>query len=343
MRAPQLLKQSAGEIRQAYLQQYLKLFLRRVHPDLFQHHPKEQLQNSNSLQDLLPLVHAVKDPASKHADSSTSKAVEESTAKFLFYYRGKKPQPATESTAPDQSSSKSTSTKLVAVEHTLPLISTKISNSQESSLNVKTEALERELKSWQMVQSFLGLCKKVGVPIKDSDQEDINRHVQESEEATTKSDSKRRVPQKPLGEIFQEELQNSFSGSDGYIGARSTSGEEHSTHSILGKIGGSAPALDAQSMIRSNPLLFKSPEVSKAKLSKLVRRWIHWQEEDLGESQRPFQLGHWWRKVPVMVLSTADERKELLQLAASQDPGGLSTKGMLVVDQEMSKQGNFYL
>ncbi|GJJ68952.1 hypothetical protein EMPS_01298 [Entomortierella parvispora] len=329
MRAPQLLKQSAGEIRQVYLQQYLKLFLRRVHPDLFQHHPKEQLQNSNSLQDLLPLVHAVKDPSLNPARPSTSKA-DSNTAKLLFYYREKMAPSATDS-------SKSTSAELVAVEHTLPLINTKISTDQESSGNVKAEALERELKSWEMVQSFLGLCQKVGVPIKGSDQEEIDRLVQESKEATKKSHARGRVPQKPLGEIFQEELQNSFSGSAGHVGARSTL-DDISTQANLGKMAGSVPVLDAQSMIRSNPLLFKSPDMSKAKLSKLVRRWIHWQEEDLGESQKPFRLGHWWRKVPVMVLATAHERKEVLARSTSQGPNEPSAKGMLIVDQEMSKQ-----
>ncbi|KAG0053512.1 hypothetical protein BGZ83_000929 [Gryganskiella cystojenkinii] len=337
-----MLMQTAGEIRQAYLQQYLKQFLRKVHPDLFQHHPKEQLQNSNSLQDLLPLVNSIKDSHSttllntRHPKSI--KDPEEPSARFLFYYRGNtKPAPTSPADSTPSTSSTSTSTELAAVEHSLPLINTRIAHdSNETRADAQAEALDRELKSWQMVQSFLGLCEKVGVTIKGSDKEEVDRHVEESKKIATKNFTQNRTPQKPLREIFQEELQNSFSGSDGHVGAEHVDRDAVS-HARLGKIGGSAPVLDAQVMIRSNPLLFKSPDLSKSKLSKLVRTWIHWQEEDMEVTERsPFTLQQWWRKVPVMVLASADERSKLLK-AAAQNQNGPSTKGMLVVHQGMSK------
>ncbi|KAF9905423.1 hypothetical protein EC991_001651 [Linnemannia zychae] len=371
------IKSSTASLRQDYLQRYLKQFLRRVHPDLFQHHPKEQLQNSASLQDLLPIVGHDKNKG--HSLLSTrNDSPAEATKKLAFYYRtkdaGQKSDIATETPA----GSIGTAGGLQLIEHTLPLmIDTRIPSSstgfEDSS---KQDLLKREVKSWEMVQSFVNLCRKVGVPVKTPDQEDISSRLEESiknvETATRIDQQKRSSPQKPVSEVFMEELQSSFSGSSGHTGTlpsssasipsgsdihvKSGSTLDTISGSHLGKIGGSAPALDAQLMIQSNPLLFKSPVLSSAKLSKTIRTWIHWQDEDqhlfrgqqnpssVSETskQKPFRLGDWWRKVPIMMLSSSEERAEIMNAAAADPASGKMKfqpiKGMLIVDQDMSKQ-----
>ncbi|KAG0077854.1 hypothetical protein BGZ90_006414 [Linnemannia elongata] len=363
---------SAASLRHDYLQQYLKQFLRRVHPDLFQHHPKEQLQNSTSLQVLLPIVTHDKNKSTSLPPTHTSSSPAESTKKLAFYYRIK-------DAGQKSSASAGMPERMMLVEHTLPLaIDSRIplSSITDSSPSSKQGLLEREVKSWEMVQSFVDLCQKVGIPVKAPDQIDISSRLEESimnaKTATRANQQRRAAPQRPVSEVFQEELQSSFSGSSGHVGSvplssssltngsdihvKSGSSLDTISDSHLGKIGGTAPALDAQLMIQSNPLLFKSPALSSAKLSKIIRTWIHWHEEDqhlhqginnsssaFGASvQKPFRLGDWWRKVPIMVLSSKDERTEILK-AAKSDPEGKdanrqSTKGMLIVDQDMSKQ-----
>lgn len=363
---------SAASLRQDYLQQYLKQFLRCVHPDLFQHHPKEQLQNSTSLQDLLPIVSHDKNKSASLAPNHTSSPIE-STKKLAFYYRTKDAGHKNSNSA----ASAGRSEGLTLVEHTLPLaIDPRISFTTDSGASSKQDLLEREVKSWEMVQSFVDLCRKVGVPVKTPDQTDISSHLEESitnaKTATRANQQRHATPQKPVSEVFQEELQSSFSGSSGHVGStplsssltsesdihvKSGSSLDTISESHLGKIGGTAPALDAQLMIQSNPLLFKSPTLSSAKLSKIIRTWIHWHDEDQhlhqgtnnssstfeARVQKPFRLGDWWRKVPIMVLSSKEERTEILK-AATADPVGKdanrqSTKGMLIVNQDMSKQG----
>ncbi|KAG0294867.1 hypothetical protein BGZ96_000278 [Linnemannia gamsii] len=361
---------STASIRQDYLQQYLRQFLRRVHPDLFQHHPKEQLQNSSSLQDLLPIVSHDKNKSTSLRPNHTSSSPAETTKKLAFYYKNKDARQKSSTSA----GSTGTQEGLTLVEHTLPLaFDPRIPSSTESSASSKQDLLEREVKSWEMVQSFVDLCRKVGVPVKAPDQIDISGHLEESithaKTATRANQQQRTAPQKPVSEVFQEELQSSFSGSSGHVGSLSASSLGKSDIHIksgssldtisdahLGKIGGIAPALDAELMIQSNSLLFKSPTLSSAKLGKTIRTWIHWQDEDqhlhLGSAssssdhdssaQKPFRLGDWWRKVPIMVLSSSVERTEILK-AATADPAGKgtnrqSTKGMLIVDQDMSKQ-----
>ncbi|KAG0089344.1 hypothetical protein BGZ93_009916 [Podila epicladia] len=325
---PSILKRPARELRQDYIQQYLKHFLRRVHPDLFQKYPKEQLRNSTSLQDLLPLVNYEKQgltdskpaPLESHVLGSKS-------AQLVFYYKSDK-----------------ATTELKQVEHALPLpIDTRTSIDLQDATNQKV--LEQEVKSWEMVQSFLELCRKVGVPIKEPDQKDVSIQLEQSIQEVKAKQPQQRTSQKPLGEIFAEELQSSFSGSLGSVshitspplgsvvddidaGAR----DINSIH--LGKIGGSAPALDAQVMIRSNPLLFQSPELSKSKLGRVIRTWIHWQEEDeqSPQAQERLQLSDWWRKVPIMIMSSAEERSNVLKASETK-----SARGMLIVDADMSK------
>ena len=368
---------SAASLRQDYLQQYLKQFLRRVHPDLFQHHPKEQLQNSASLQDLLPIVSHDKNKSASLSPNHTSSSIE-TTKKLAFYYRTKDVGHKSNNSS---AGSTGRSEGLTLVEHTLPLaIDPRIpSSTTDSGASSKQDLLEREVRSWEMVQSFVDLCRKVGVPVKAPDQIDISSHLEESitnaKTATRANQQRRAAPQKPVSEVFQEELQNSFSGSSGHVGPAPLSSSPFTSgsdihvksgsslgtisDSHLGKIGGTAPALDAQLMIQSNPLLFKSPALSSAKLSKIIRTWIHWHGEDqhlhqgINNSssafetnvQKPFQLSDWWRKVPIMVLSSKEERTEILKMATA-DPAGndanrQSTKGMLIVDQDMSKQGQF--
>lgn len=268
---------------------------------------------------------------------------------------------------------------LALVEHTLPLaIDPRIPTLTDSGASSKQDLLEREVKSWEMVQSFVDLCRKVGVPVKAPDQIDISGHLEESithaKIATRSSQQKRAAPQKSVSEVFQEELQSSFSGSSGHVGSlpasslgksdihvKSGSSLDTISDAHIGKIGGIAPALDAELMIQSNPLLFKSPKLSSAKLGKTIRTWIHWQDEDQhlrltsassssdhdASAQRPFRLGDWWRKVPIMVLSSSAERTGILNAAmvdpASKDVNRQSTKGMLIVDQDMSKQGQTML
>ncbi|KAF9141368.1 hypothetical protein BGX30_004957 [Mortierella sp. GBA39] len=366
---------SAASLRQDYLQQYLKQFLRRVHPDLFQHHPKEQLQNGASLQDLLPIVSHDKNKGTSLPPNHTSSPIE-TTKKLAFYYRTKD---AGHKSNDSSAGSTGRSEGLTLVEHMLPLaIDPRIptSSTTDSGANSKQDLLEREVKSWEMVQSFMDLCRKVGVPVKAPDQIDISSHLEESianaKTATRASQQRRAAPQKPVSEVFQEELQSSFSGSSGQVGStplssssltsgsdihvKSGSSLDTISDSHLGKIGGTAPALDAQLMIQSNPLLFKSPALSSTKLSKTIRTWIHWHDEDQylhqginnsssafeASVQKPFRLGDWWRKVPIMVLSSKEERAEMLKAAtadpAGKDANGQSGKGMLIVDQDMSKQ-----
>ncbi|KAF8948012.1 hypothetical protein BGZ47_006875 [Haplosporangium gracile] len=364
---------SAASLRQDYLQQYLKQFLRRVHPDLFQHHPKEQLQNSASLQDLLPIVSHNKNKGASLPPNHTSSPAE-TTKKLAFYYRSKdaghKSNISVGSTGMPEG--------MALVEHTFPLaIDPRIPTSStiDSGASSKQDLLEREVKSWEMVQSFVDLCRKVGVPVKAPDQIDISSHLEESimnaKTGTRANQQRRAASQKLVSEVFQEELQSSFSGSSGHAGSaissssltdgsniyvKSGSSFDTISDSHLGKIGGIAPALDAQLMIQSNPLLFKSPALSSAKLSKTIRTWIHWQDEDRhlhqgvnnsssdfeASVQKPFRLGGWWRKLPIMILSSSSERAEILK-AATADPAGKdanrqSIKGMLIVNQDMSKQ-----
>ncbi|KAG0341529.1 hypothetical protein BG004_006000 [Podila humilis] len=343
---PSILKRPAKELRQEYLQQYLKHFLRRVHPDLFRKHPKEQLCNSTSLQDLLPLVNHEKDKAilaarqeeSPWADSHAPGSSK--SAHLVFYYRPE---------------GRSASTELLKqVEHSLPLpvvVNTRIPTLDKS---VRETILNQEVKSWEMVQSFLELCRKVGVPVKDPDQKDVSIQLEMSiQEAETKQ-ATQSATQKPIGEIFAEELQGSFSGSLGGGGggnpttssvgnsmamdpSRTRSMDYNvvsSTH--LSKIGGSAPALDAQVMIQSNLLLFQSPELLRSKLERVVRTWIHWQEEDEASTlvlEDRFRLSDWWRKVPVVIMSSAEERSNSLRMSDS-----TARRGMLIVDPQMSKQ-----
>ncbi|KAG0265393.1 hypothetical protein BG011_004778 [Mortierella polycephala] len=333
-------RNTARDLRQGYIQQYLKQFLRRVHPDLFQQHPKEQVQNSASLQDLLPLVGQEKNKGSAdtHVMSSIITPTNSKSTKLIFYYRPK------------------AITTLRSVEHILPAIDDRVSLPDQSAANLKQDALDREIRSWQMVQSFLELCKKVDVPVKDPDWDEVSQLLSRSrQEAAAKQSSQQRAPQKPLSEIFAEELQSSFSGSTGaarsasfFSGSDMGSGVQGDiSHSHLNKVGGTALVLDAQVMIKSNPLLFKSPEISSSRLSKIIRTWIHWQEEDqyLQEMspdhafQKPFRLSDWWRKVPVMIMSSSAGRAKFL---ATQTDTGQSAKGMLIVDQEMSKQGMTY-
>ncbi|KFH70533.1 hypothetical protein MVEG_03383 [Podila verticillata NRRL 6337] len=322
---PSILKRPR-ELRQDYIQQYLKHFLRKVHPDLFQKHPKEQLRNSASLQDLLPLVnHEKQGLIQSRPDSSLeSHASGSKSAQLVFYYK------------PDMAA-----TELKQVEHVLPLpIDARIPIGQQDASQQKV--LEQEVKSWEMVQSFLELCRKVGVPVKEPDQKDVSIQLEQSIQEVKAKQPQQRKPQKPIGEIFAEELQGSFSGSLGSASSspppsRSTVGDMDGTSDIssthLGKIGGSAPALDAQVMIRSNPLLFQSPELSKSKLGRVIRTWIHWQEEDESTmAQERFRLSEWWRKVPLMIMSTAEERTSMLKASDAK-----STRGMLIVDADMSK------
>ncbi|KAF9333201.1 hypothetical protein BG006_003901 [Podila minutissima] len=324
---PSILKTPARELRQDYIQQYLKHFLRRVHPDLFQKYPKEQLRNSASLQDLLPLVNYEKQGLTDSKPASLeSHALGSKSAQLVFYY---KPDKAT--------------TELKQVEHALPLpIDTRIPINLQDASNHKV--LEQEVKSWEMVQSFLELCRKVGVPVKEPDQKDISIQLEQSIQEVMAKQPQQRTPQKPLGEIFAEELQGSFSGSLGSVSSPSPplgsvvddvdTGAIDISSTHLGKIGGSAPALDARVMIRSNPLLFQSPELSKSKMGRVIRTWIHWQEEDEQSTvaQERFQLSGWWRKVPLMIMTSAEERTSVLKASEAK-----SARGMLIVDADMSK------
>ncbi|CAO3564642.1 unnamed protein product [Mortierella alpina] len=361
-----LAHKSAREIRHSYIQQYLGKFLRKVHPDLFLSHPKEQLRNSAALQDLLPLVghNKHKDNHSLPRAAGPSTSDNTATKKLVFYY---KPGPGHASpqqlaaVSPSQATSSGSevggSTALRSVEHTLPIVDTSIPSVGTAPMDAQQHALEQEIKSWQMVQSFLDLCRKVEVSVKTQDQESVASHLKQSVKDAAMLQSKQQrngsVPQRPLSEIFAEELQTSFSGSTGtsaprpHRAAATAEAQEDISQAHLGKMGGSAPLLDARLMIQSNPLLFKSPALSTAKLNKLIRTWIHWQHEDrhIEESlpngsiqrEKAFRLGEWWRKVPVMILSSGEERAELLKTRVGRS-NGQSVQGMLVVDQEMSKQ-----
>jgi hypothetical protein len=333
-------KASARNLRQTYIQQYLKSFLRRVHPDLFHNHPKEQLRNSTSLQDLLPLISHEK---TKHADTPllySKNGAESGPTKVAFYFKPKTADDRSQATLPGQK-------KLEFTEHLLPDPNPTISPTQDAS-RPNLMVLEREVKSWQMIQSFMELCRKVGVSVKDSDQQDIAKQLEQSiREASTETHSQE--PQKPLSEVFEEELKGSLSETGVGTGGTGLS-EMH-----LGKTGATPLALDAKMMIESNPLLFRGPTLSPSRLSKVVRTWIYWQEEDQqlvasstgsGPQLTPFRLSEWWRKVPVMVLSSSKERAEILRSVPTPGDKGSGTprgavpgKGILVVDQEMSKQG----
>ncbi|KAG0367671.1 hypothetical protein BC939DRAFT_73409 [Gamsiella multidivaricata] len=335
-----IVKRAGRDLRQDYIQQYLKSFLRKVHPDLFQNHPKEQLQNSASLQDLLPLVGHENN---RGATLRPSPAGTNSPTKLVFYLKPKNDQsssPRSSNDPPKAPTLDPTASDLKFVEHTLPALDLQITMSSDGR-SAKGEALEQEAKSWQMVQSFFDLCKKVDISVKDIDQQEVVQHLDQSiQEATTTTQSNRhRAPQKPLSEVFEEDLRNSFAESGIGVSDQAMNEDISSTH--LDKIGGTATALDAQVMIKSNQLLFKSPKLSASRLSKVVRTWIHWQEEDQQlegslsnkqPSRTSFHIGDWWRKVPVMILSSEKERTEV-----SHGHNGQSIKGMLVVDQEMSK------
>ncbi|KAF9109345.1 hypothetical protein BGX27_007730 [Mortierella sp. AM989] len=340
---------SGRDLRQNYIQQYLKQFLQRVHPDLFQNHPKEQLRNSTSLQDLLPLVNHEKHIHSDKRPSPSGNSAENDRTKLIFYFKPKNLGTPSSISANSSKAVNQSQSQLESVEHSLPAF-VPTNRSIKADDNTKQDALEQELKSWQTVQSFLELCRKVGVSVKESDQKDVALQLEMSvQEITTKEKMASHIPQKPLSEIFQEELQSSFSGSTGYrkpaqawkeTNIGSTAAGEDVSHSYLGKIGGMAPALDAQVMIESNPLLFKSPELSSSRLSKVVRTWIHWQDEDQQQASSPsasqpsatFCLGNWWRKVPIMILNSKEEREGILRSSEN------TKKAILVVDQEMSKQ-----
>ncbi|KAG0202257.1 P-type ATPase [Mortierella sp. GBA30] len=362
------IKTSPGEIRRNYIQQYLNQFLRRVHPDLFLSHPKEQLRNSASLQDLLPLVshEKHKDKNSPRTVPTNSSAYDTPIKKLVFYFRPKQNAISTGTGGRPRDGAtglgSDTATPLRSVEHMLPVIDlrTTVTNSSGRT-RADQSAVEQEIKSWQMVQSFLDLCRKVEITVKEAHQKDIALHLEQSLKDAEAQQSIRKkresVPQKPLSEVFAEELQSSFSGSTGttpttpstssscLTGSNALAAHDELSHIQLGKIGGSAPALDAQLMIQSNPLLFKSPGLTSTRLNKVVRTWIHWQHEDqqedgrnqVSEKHEPFRLSNWWRKVPVMVLSSAEERDEVLKARGESINSG-STKGMLVVDPEMSKQ-----
>ncbi|KAF9983606.1 hypothetical protein BGZ65_001619 [Modicella reniformis] len=328
-----IVKTSSKDLRQGYMQQYLKLLLRRVHPDLFQSYPKEQLRNSISLQDLLPLINHEKGVQMESRPFRSSSDTESRPTKLVFYLKPK-------TTIDNSRETPSSRTELESAEHLLPDPNTTIS-SNEDTIRPSTMALKREIRSWQMVQSFLKLCRKVGVSVKDSDQQDVAQQLEQSIRAASTQDRSNhlQVSQKPLSEVFEGELKDSFSESE--LGTR---GEMH-----LGKTGAAPPlSLDAQVMIKTNSLLFKSPELSSSRLSKVIRTWIYWQEEDrrlVGSSIKsdtqivPFSLSDWWRKVPVIVLSSTQERAEMLRLAstATDDHRGPG-RGILVVDQVMSKQ-----
>ncbi|KAF8949665.1 hypothetical protein BGZ46_005004 [Entomortierella lignicola] len=337
-----IVKKSARDIRQSYTQQYLKQFLRQVHPDLFQNYPKEQLRNSTSLQDLLPLVNHEKDThlSNHHQHSSQSKFT-----KLVFYYKPNSSRPQPLSTSSDTSitsTQKKSQPQLESVEHSLPEFKP-ISPSSDSNDTVKQSILEQELKSWEMLQSFLELCRKVGVPVKDTDQKDVALQLELSKQQITAIEKKTpQASQKSLSEIFQEELQSSFAGSRGHIKSTQawTGADGHASQTQLGKIGGEMTTEDAEIMIRSNPLLFQSPGLPKKGLRKVIRTWIHWQNEDQqletssfdgNKSVIPFHFGDWWRKVPIMVFSSYKESIELLETSGAK-------RGMLVVNQDMSKQ-----
>lgn len=337
-----IVKTSARNLRQTYLQQYLKPFLQRVHPDLFQGHPKEQLRNSTSLQDLLPLIGHEKTAGRmdthplRHNDSTESGPV-----KVIFYFKPKATVGRSEETVSSQ-------IELESVEHLLPDLHSSVCSIKDAGGHRAT-VLEREIKSWQTVQSFLELCRKVGVSIKDSDQQDAALHLEQSVREATAQDrsTHTHVPQKPLSAVFEEELKSSFSGSGVAAGGEVIRGM------YLDKSGAVPLASDAQLMIESNPLLFKGPTLSPSRLNKVVRTWIYWQEEDQqsmvspiepGTQFTPFRLSDWWRKVPVIILNSAKERAEMLRPASSTDSQVITSsngpgKGILVVDQEMSKQG----
>ncbi|KAF9405584.1 hypothetical protein BGZ94_003459 [Podila epigama] len=326
----------ATTLRKNYIQQCLTQFLRRVHPDLFQKHPAEQLKNSASLQDLLPLVQQELRGGAQITDTHSPAS---KSASLVFYCHPK------EKGAAD----------LIQVEHVLPIVDTLIplDNSADTT---KQSVLEREVRSWEMVQSFMELCRKVGVPIKELDRLDVNTQLEQSLQDAKSASKFKTAPHKPIGEIFAQELQESFAGSLGNAnirrsdthlptenttsdGGASSSTQLNDSTTLLGKIGGSAPALDAQVMIQTNPLLFKSPNLSATKLGRLIRTWIYWQEEDEHLETSPharFRLSSWWRKVPIMIASSALEHKSMLQSGSS--GGGGTTQGMLVVHPEMTKE-----
>ncbi|KAF8930809.1 hypothetical protein BGZ58_008019 [Dissophora ornata] len=353
-----IIQKSGKDIRHGYIQQYLKLFLCRVHPDLFQNYPKEQLRNSTSLQDLLPIVGNEKTQRSTDTRlSSPSNAAISKPTTLFFYVKPKDVSSVSSDASISPSQTTDVKDHLKLVVHTLPVLAIHIS-SHESKGITKEKALEQEIKSWEMVQSFLELCRKVGVAVRDPDELDVAQHLQQNIDDATARSNQQQTPHKPLSEVFVEELQSSFSGSVG--GAKGEGFGEDVNQTQLGKTGGLAPALSAELMIKSNPLLFKSPSLSSTRLSKVIRTWIHWQEEEsqrassLGDSSiqsgaASFRLGNWWRKVPVMILSSGKERAEILQSASEavdikgSEADGQSVKGMLVVDQEMSKEERIQL
>ncbi|KAG0230871.1 hypothetical protein BGW41_002390 [Actinomortierella wolfii] len=343
---------AANEIRQGYVQRYLKQFLRRVHPDLFQHYPSEQAQNSASLQELLPLVghdkqkklHVVAPPIS--GDSSSSSPL---TTKLAFYVR---PISKAAATLP------SNNPPLALVEHHLPVPHVTPSPTQTVSLSgVNIQELEQELRSWEMVRSFLELCAKVGVSVAEADQQYTNEQYQELNTAIQQAETNPapKHTEKSLKEIFAEELQGSFAGSTGKTSqsVHSSKTLSSSTETQTWKVGGGLDVEEqARRMIESNKLLFTSEGVTRAGLEKMVRKWLHWQEEDRrrmyseqlrtseageqtgdGSLKDAFRLQDWWRKVPTYVAENSQEQKRI-QLEMQRQGRG----GMIVVAQDSTKE-----
>jgi hypothetical protein len=254
--------------------------------------------------------------------------------KLVFYFKNED--------AADRSKDTPGQNGLESAEHLLPNLHPTVSSVKDDvGYSATTMTLEQEIKSWQMVQSFLELCRKVGVSVKDGDQQDVALNLEQAVQKVSALDRSRhsQAPQKPLSEVFEEELKEAFAGSGVAAGGGVMS------EMAFGKAGAVPQALDAQMMIESNPLLFRSPTLPANRLRKTVRTWIYWQEEDRqlagsvesGAQSMPFRLSNWWRKVPIMVLSSAKERSAMLQrTSTSGDSQGM---GILVVDQDMSKQG----
>ncbi|KAG0261609.1 hypothetical protein DFQ27_002874, partial [Actinomortierella ambigua] len=215
-----LIEKAAREIRQDYVQRYLKQFLRRVHPDLFQHHPKEQAQNSASLQELLPIVGHDKQKMTANTPPAHVRDPPSLTANLSFYVRPITSAAIAASVAASETGSGSTknatSRPLTLVEHNLPLPQAPIqAYTQHAMLNM--QELEQELRSWEMVQSFMHLCTKVGVSVAEADQQYMQKQYQAVREAIQQASmgSSPQQAAKSLQEIFVEELQGSFAGSSG--------------------------------------------------------------------------------------------------------------------------------
>ncbi|KAF9978922.1 hypothetical protein BGZ73_008427 [Actinomortierella ambigua] len=329
---------AAKELRQSYVQRYLKQFLRRVHPDLFQHHPKEQAQNSASLQELLPIVGYDKQKRTAIVPPAHGSDTLPLTTKLSFYIR---PAPAAAATTTVTAAANASPPPLTLIEHNLPLphVPTQ-ALTEPATLNIPE--LEQELQSWEMVRSFMQLCTKVGVPVTNADEQCTQEQQQALHMAVqqAKAGPSPKQTERSLKEIFAEELQGSFAGSSG-----------KTTESLAWKVGGGYDVEEqARHMIESNPLLFTSAEVSRARLEKTMRKWLYWQEEDKQQMFREqlrtsegtkegqagtvprrnlFRLQDWWRKVPVYVAGSSREQARILQEMHRQGRGG-----MVVVAQD---------